>query len=138
MTITTYQMDNVLRAYGKQLSLGRRAARNKEVARPKCSDSITISAEGRRRAIIEKVTADVVEKITRYGPRDGIEQKVFKQLEDEYGNKLELKEDNSGQLFRVVDRESGEATKTLSIDDSRFLKNRLEEITKNEVDANMF
>ena len=139
MHISTYQVNNVLRAYGKQLSLSKRGARNKNVMPPNRSDSITISAEARRKAIIEKVTTDIVERIVRFGPQDVTEQEAFRELEDEYGNNLVLEEDNGPELvFKVIDKDKGEETRTLSIEDSKVLKDRLEEITKTKVDANMF
>jgi hypothetical protein len=139
MHISTYQVNNVLRAYGKQLSLSKRGARNKNVMPPNLSDSITISAEARRKAIIEKVTTDIVERIVRFGPQDVTEQEAFRELEDEYGNNLVLEEDNGPELvFKVIDNDKGEETRTLSIEDSKVLRDRLEEITKTKVDANMF
>lgn len=139
MHISTYQVNNVLRAYGKQLSLSKRGARNKNVMPPNRSDSITISAEARRKAIIEKVTTDIVERIVRFGPQDVTEQEAFRELEDEYGNNLVLEEDKGPELvFKVIDKDKGEETKTLSIEDSKVLRDRLEEITKTKVDANMF
>jgi hypothetical protein len=139
MHISTYQVNNVLRAYGKQLSLSKRGARNKNVMPPNRSDSITISAEARRKAIIEKVTTDIVERIVRFGPQDVTEQEAFRELEDEYGNNLVLEEDKGPELvFKVIDKDKGEETRTLSIEDSKVLRDRLEEITKTKVDANMF
>ncbi|NVM22091.1 MAG: hypothetical protein HWN68_09975 [Desulfobacterales bacterium] len=138
MQITTYHIHNVLRAYGKQLSLSRRGASKTGLAMPDRADSITISTEARRKAVIEKVAADIVERIVRDGPRDGMEQEAFKQLEEEYGKKLALNEDGAELAFKVIDKENGEQISALSIEDSSFLKRRLEEITKDKVNANMF
>lgn len=138
MQITTYHIHNVLRAYGKQLSLSRRGVQKKGLSMPNRADTITISAEARRKAVIEKVTADIVERIVRDGPQGGMEHETFKQLEEEYGNKLALREDSTDLVFKVIDKKNGEEIRTLSIEDSRFLKRRLEEITKSRVDANMF
>jgi hypothetical protein len=66
-----------------------------------------------------------------------MEQEVFKQLEDEYGNGLSVEKGGSELVFKVIDKEKGEVTKTLSIEDSKFLKDRLEEITKSKVDDKM-
>jgi hypothetical protein len=139
MHITDYHVHNVLRAYGKQLTLSKRSARKDIVAGNNPSDSITISAEARRKAVIEKVTADIVERVVRSGPRDMLEKEAFEELESEYGNNLVPEEDNSAELaFKVVDKEKGEEIRTLSIEDSEIIKNRLQEITKRKVDANMF
>jgi hypothetical protein len=139
MHISGYHVHNVLRAYGKQLSLSRRGVRSKSQMPPEQTDNITISTEARRKAVIEKVTADIVERVVRTGPRDLIEEEAFRQLEKEYGSDLSLEDNGSAELvFKVIDREKGEEVKKLSIEDSKALKNRLEEITKTKIDANMF
>jgi hypothetical protein len=137
MNITTYQVHNVLRAYGKQLSQSKRLPHNKGAAGQRRADRISISVQARRKAIIEKVTSDIVNRIIHDGPREEMEQEAFKQLEDEYGNSLLVKNENSELVFKVIDKEKGEVTKTLSIEDSRFLKDRLKEITKSKVDDQM-
>ena len=137
MNITTYQVHNVLRAYGKQLSQSKRLPHNKGAARQRRAERINISVRARRRAIIDKVTSDIVSRIIHDGPREELEQEAFKQLEDEYGNSLSVKNEDSELVFKVIDKEKGEVTKTLSIEDSKFLKDRLEEITKTKVDDQM-
>ena len=107
MHITTYHIHNVLKAYGKQLSLSRRAGANNHGVAPNRTDSITISSEARRKAVIEKVAEDVVERIMRFGPRDPMEQDVFKELEGEYGNNLAVG-DSAELVFKVIDKENGE------------------------------
>ena len=137
MNITTYQVHNVLRAYGKQLSHSKRLPHNKGAAGQRRADRISISVQARRKAIIDKVTSDIVNRIIHDGPREEMEQEAFKQLEDEYGNSLLVKNEDSELVFKVIDKEKGEVTKTLSIEDSKFLKDRLEEITKTKVDDQM-
>jgi hypothetical protein len=137
MTVSTYQIHNVLRAYGKQLSQNRRLTHKKGMGEPKRADRISISAEARRKAVIDKVTSDIVNRIIHEGPGDDMEQQVFKQLENEYGNSLSVEKGGSELVFKVIDKEKGEVTKTLSIEDSKFLKDRLEEITKSKVDDQM-
>ena len=139
MHISNYHVHNVLRAYGKQLTLGKRSMRNKNVMGQNPSDNITISAEARRESVIEKVTADIVERIVHSGPRDVLEKEAFEELENEFGNNLVPEEENSNELvFKVIDKEKGEEIRTLSIEDSEVIKNRLQEITKRKIDANMF
>ncbi len=137
MHIATYHIDNVLRAYSKQLGTSRRTAQNKDMAEPNRTDSIDISANARRKAIVDKVTAGIVERIVQHGPREGLEQEVFKQLEDEYGNNLAFEEGASEPAFKLVDKEKGGETSSLSVEDSRLLKDRLKEITRTKVDADM-
>jgi hypothetical protein len=137
MNVSAYQIHNVLRAYSKQLSRGRRLLNDRGIEAPKRTDRISISAQARRKAVIDKVTSDIVNRIVHEGPGDDVGLEAFKQLEGEYGNNLSVKKWDSELVFKVIDKENGEVTKTVSIEDSQFLKNRLEEITKSKVDDQM-
>jgi hypothetical protein len=134
--ITAYQVNNVLRVYGDQLRQGRVSIRQKntDAALP---DRISISTKARRKTIIDNITANIVDKITQYGPFDKVEKEVFEKLENEYGGHLAITEDNPhGLIFKEID-ENGETINSLSIEDSKFLTNKLEEITKETIDKNM-
>ncbi len=137
MNITTYQIHNVLRAYGKQLSQSKRLQHKKGDALLRRTDRISLSVQARRKAIIDRVTSDIINRIINDGPHYEMEQEAFGQLEDEYGGSLSVNNEDSELVFKVIDKEKGEVTKTLSIEDSNFLKDRLKEITKNKVDDQM-
>ncbi len=137
MNITTYQIHNVLRAYGKQLSQSKRLQHKKGDALLRRTDRISLSVQARRKAIIDRVTSDIINRIINDGPHYEMEQEAFGQLEDEYGDSLSVNNEDSELVFKVIDKEKGEVTKTLSIEDSNFLKDRLKEITKSKVDDQM-
>ena len=136
MVITAYQVNNVLRVYGDQLR------QNKTLAKPKAKDGdspdkVNISAEAKRKAIIEKVSTTIVDRISDFGPNDNIEKEVFKKLEDEYGAHLSInKKSPSDLVFKEID-ETGETVNSLSVADSKILRYKLEEITKKTVNKNM-
>ena len=136
MVISTYQVNNVLRVYGDQLRHNRLSSEEKRG--DTCSpDKINISSEAKRKAIIDKIASDIVDKITRYGPHENVEKDVFKQLEDEYGAHLAISKNTPTDLiFKVIDG-NGETMNALSIEDSQFLRYKLEEITRDIVDKNM-
>ena len=87
--------------------------------------------------IIYQIMSIIVNRIIHEGPGDDVEQEAFEQLECEYGNSLSAKKEDSELVFKVINKEKGEVTKTLSIEDSQFLKDRLEEITKGKVNDHM-
>ena len=136
MVISAYQVNNVLRVYGDQLR------QNRTLNKPKAKDSdtpdkINISSEAKRQAIIDKITETIVERITDFGPNDNIEKEVFKKLEDEYGGHLAVSKNSPADLvFKEID-ESGETINSLSVEDSKILRYKLEEITKETVNRNM-
>ncbi|MBA7650634.1 hypothetical protein ES703_58444 [subsurface metagenome] len=136
MVISTYRVNNVLRVYGDQLRQSRLSSKEKsgDIRSP---DKINISSEAKRKAIIDKIASDIVDRITRYGPRENVEKDVFKQLEDEYGAHLAISRNTPTDLiFKVIDG-SGETINALSIEDSQFLRYKLKEITRDIVDKNM-
>ena len=136
MLITAYQVNNVLRVYGDQIRQGRVSIRQKNTDAG-LPDRISISTKARRKTIIDNITANIVDKITQYGPYDKVEKEVFEKLENEYGKQLAITGDNpNGLIFKEID-ENGETINSLSIEDSNFLTNKLKEITKETIDKNM-
>jgi len=136
MVISTYQVNNVLRVYGDQLRHNRLSSRQKS-GDTHSPDKINISSEAKRKAIVDKIASDIVDKITRDGPHENVEKDVFKQLEDEYGANLAISKNTPTDLiFKVIDG-NGETINALSIEDSQFLRYKLEEITRGVVDKNM-
>lgn len=133
MVISTYQINNVLRVYGDQLRHNRLLG--KENGRS--PDKIDISSETKRKAIVDKIASDIVERITQFGPHENVEKEVFKRLEDEYGAHLAISGKGSTDLiFKVID-EDGETINSLSIEDSKFLRYKLQKIARDTVNRNM-
>lgn len=139
MTISTYQIQNVLRVYGKQLSQGKISKKHLRLTEAP-QDKIDISTGRKRTAIIKKIASDIVDKIARHGPSNDMEAGTLKELEDEYGSNLSVDKDETSNnlIFKVVDKENNETIEVISSEDSDFLKQRLEEIAKSRIDENMF
>jgi len=136
MVISPYQVNNVLRVYGDQLRQPRVSSRP-ESGRAYLPTKISSFGEPKRKAIIDKVASRIIERITRYGPDEDVEKEVFQKLKDEYGAHLDIDRKNQNDLiFKVID-ENGETIQSLSIEDSRFLSNKLKEIARHTVDKNM-
>ena len=136
MLISAYQVNNVLRVYGDQLRQSRISNRpnSTDAGSP---DKISISANARRKTIIENITSNIIDKIKEYGPHDNVEKEVFTKLENEYGGHLAISEDSHNELiFKEID-ENGETTNSFSIEDSNFLTNELKKITKETIEKNM-
>ncbi|MFH1061020.1 MAG: DVU0524 family FlgM-associated protein [Pseudomonadota bacterium] len=144
MTITSFQVQNILRTYAKQLSRGQRLARRRMNSEAQPSDQVNISIEARRKQVIEKITAEIVSSIGYRVPGlggvpGGLEDSALKRLSQEYGRSLDIGQDeDSGILrFMVRDPESGEVTRVLGHDESAELQDRLYVITQQIVDENM-
>ena len=144
MTITSFQVQNILRTYAKQLSRGQRLARRRMASESLPSDQVNISIEARRKQVIEKITTEIVSNIgyrvpgLGVGP-GGVEDMALKRLSQEYGRELDLSQDEAtgGLRFLVRDPSSGEVMQTLGPEESAHLQERMFAITQQIVDENM-
>ncbi|MGD9233528.1 MAG: hypothetical protein PVH67_06690 [Desulfobacterales bacterium] len=93
-------------------------------------DRISISTKTRRKTIIDDIISNIIERITQFGPHDIVEKELFKRLESEHGQPLALNEDRHNKLiFKEIDG-NGETINSLSIENSKFLKDKLLVISK--------
>jgi hypothetical protein len=75
MYIHNYQIHNVLNEYRKQL-ISRPAEESKRRSEPSAStgrDRVNISKNGQRQALMDQVSADIVDRITKQGGRNRFE-----------------------------------------------------------------
>jgi hypothetical protein len=136
MVISAYQVNNVLRVYGDQLSQGRISNRPKDTD-TKAPDKINISAKARRETIIDDITSNIIERITQFGPHDNVEKGLLKKLESEAGKPLSINKGRHNELIFKEIEGNGETINSISIEDSKFLTNKLKEITKETAENNM-
>jgi hypothetical protein len=144
MAITSYQVQNILRTYAKQLSRGQRLARSRAAKEPAPNDQVNISIEARRKQVIEKITSEIVANLGSRLPGSGqglggVEEQALAQLSQEYGKNLDIRPDEaSGRLqFRVVDAQEGALVQELNPQESAKLQERLYTITQDIIDRNM-
>ena len=131
MYVPSYQMHNVLNVYSKQLrqhivSEGK----SKMPARPQ-SDRIYLSPEGKRQAMIEKVSRDILDKISRYDALNETGQRntEYANMSSDNGS-LPQKAENKKFVFNAINSTNQKSTNTLSVEDSSFLIQRLDQLAK--------
>lgn len=139
MQIPSYQIQNVLKVYSKQLSQGKMLSRNNKfgVANKVSADSVTISSEGKRQTIIDKVAANIVDKIITEGPKEENEAQITDQIERELGKKINFSKDKTQFTYTTIDDNNNKSTKTLSVEDSQFVVKRMTELARQVADNNM-
>ena len=139
MQIPSYQIQNVLKVYSRQLSQGKILSRsNKFGSDIKTSaDSVTISSEGKRQAIIDKVAANIVDRIITEGPKEKNEEIITSQIEQELGKKINFTKDKNQFTYTVIDENNQKITQTLSVEDSKFIVKRMTELARQVADNNM-
>ena len=135
MFVPSYQMHNVLNVYSKQLRQNMVSEGNNKMPEKPQSDRINISPEGKRQATIEKVSKDIVDKISRYGTLTETRQQIteYTNINSDNGD-LPDKTENKTFVFNAIDSINQKSKTTLSVDDSSFLIQRLEQLAKKASD----
>ena len=65
MTISTQQINSVLRTYNKQLKFTALNRNKKNILPQSKNDDVTISAEGKRQQIYQQAVSNVVNELTK-------------------------------------------------------------------------
>lgn len=139
MAITTYQVQNILKTYTRQLIKGHRMARARKEAGPY---HFKLNVDARRRQVVEKVAAEIVNNIglANFGPGlDDIELLAMRQLSSEYGKPLLLlKDEFSGKFrFKVNTNDDNAPARDLGPEENARLEDRLYHITQKIIETNM-
>ncbi|MCG8637127.1 MAG: hypothetical protein MI863_25055 [Desulfobacterales bacterium] len=138
MQIPSYQIQNVLKVYSRQLSQGKLLSRSKFGTANKVSaDSVSISSEGKRQAIIDKVASNIVDRIITEGPKEKNDEQITGQIEKELGKKIDFTKGKNQFTYTTVDENNTKVTRTLSVEDSRFVVKRMTELARQVADTNM-
>ena len=134
MQISSYQMHNVLNVYSKQLSQNRTGAKTKLTFNKPLEDQINLSPEGKRKATMEKVAKDIVDKIGRLGTNQRKDQsKIELSLNGQLKEIETQKSVDSKFVFNIIDEVNRKKKTTLSVEDTKFLMKRLEQLAKGAV-----
>ena len=129
MVISAHHINNVLRVYGDQLRQSMISDRS-ECTETNTPERISISANTRRETIIDDIISNIIERITQSAPHDNVEKEVSKKPEIENKKPTPINEDRFKKfIFKEIDG-NGETINSLSIEDSKFLTNKL--VIKNE------
>ena len=135
MLVSSYQIHNVLNVYSKQLSQDRNARKLKPDNEKQPPDQINLSTEGKRKAIIERVAQDILNKISRYGTKSEMrtqEQDLSRENAKSVTDSDKKKE--TGFVFNVIDELNKKTKTALSVKDTKFLIDRLEQLAKDAVE----
>ena len=138
MKIPSYQIQNILKVYSRQLSQGRIPDKNKFANANKISaDSVTISPEGKRQAIIDKVASNIVERIITEGPKEKTQEKITSHIEKEVGKNINFAKEKNQFTYTKIDVNNQKTTHTLSVEDSKFIVQRMTELSRKIADSNI-
>lgn len=140
MTISSQQIHNVLRTYGKQLRRGLQLNRAKQAESGEASDKVSISSQAKRMMVVERVAEEIQLRLADPSTSTGqVEQQILAGLSEEYGQPLRLGFDPVHGRFKfdVVDESTGETVKSLTPEETEQMNQRLVQITRETVDRTM-
>ncbi|GAB6036518.1 hypothetical protein JCM15519_10770 [Fundidesulfovibrio butyratiphilus] len=96
---------NMLRTYGRQVTTARRLARYRRSLRAAGAiDQVDISREAKRRELVQKVTAEIVENLIVTGSENPVVTDIKNELEQEFKARFVFAYPPDGedmQIFRV-------------------------------------
>ena len=127
-------MHNVLNVYSKQLKQNLASANKKSLSAKLPTDQVSLTPKGKKLATMEKVSNDILEKISRLGTHSGDEQPPVERAKMngvETETAAEEAQDTTF-VFNVIDTINQKRKNTLSVEDSSFLIKRLEQLSKEE------
>lgn len=139
MHIPSYQIYNILKVYSKQKQLKRnemvetKNTLNMELIIKK----INRSSQGRRQSIIDKVAADIIARITHFG-QDENHPGILNQPQKKIKRAFEFKSSkNRNFTFNIIEENNQKTTNELSVEDSSFFTNQLEQSANEAVEKNI-
>lgn len=117
MYIPTYQIQNVLNVYRKQLSQMPTAKPQNPERVGQGNDRVAISRNGQRQSIIDQVSAEIVDRIAQAGPQKRFEETISEKLMNRNGpmaNRSLRKEVEF--TYSTIDENNEKVTNTLPIE----------------------
>jgi hypothetical protein len=138
MTITNFDVQQVLRTYHRQLAEKTRLSRERVYRKIIQQDSITISQESRKRLLTDRITQEIRNQFLSGPERNETMEAIVDQLSQEYGKPLEVStEDGQNLVFKVLSRGKGQEAENLSPAENEALNKRFIDITQKIVYDNL-
>ena len=135
MYVPSYQMHNVLNVYSKQLRQAMVSKEKDKMPEIGQSNRINLSSEEKRQAAIEKVSKGILNKISSFSlpGESGLPNTEYANINPD-SEALPHKTENKTFVFNAIDSINQKSTNTLSVDDSSFLIQRLDQLAKKASD----
>ena len=137
MTITNFDVQQVLRTYHRQLAEKTRLSREKVYRKILQQDSITISQESRKRLLTDRITQEIKNQFLGGSERNETMEAIIGRLSQDYGKPLDVSTDGQNLVFKVLNEGSGQEEGNLSPAENEQLNKRFLDITKTIVYDNL-
>lgn len=118
-----------MKVFTSQLSKGRVAEQQKTSTRKPLSGAVNISTPSKKQGLIDRVSADIVDRITRKDAQEDIDREMVDRLPDVVECDREANGNQKRQfVYNVLTGDANKVTKSISVDGSDFLIDRLEQL----------
>jgi hypothetical protein len=135
MVVPSYQMHNVLNVYSKKLKRNIISGKDQPTSEKPPVDRVNLTSEGKRRATIEKVSKEIFDKIIRFGSQaDSFHRRPERVKEKTDKEIASAKTNKAGFVFNVIDAINKKKTNTVSVENSSFLVQRLDQLSKDKME----
>ena len=132
----SYYMQHMLLQYGRQLTTARRLARHNQAMRLLIGDAPPPSPEVKRLAMVERVTAEVVENLLMTGSDNPVVHEVRQKLNDALGESFSFRYP-PGELDMLIFRETEDGPLEVSQEEKKHVLDTLWAVAKETVNQTM-
>ena len=127
MYIHSYQIHNVLNVYRKQLSQSPATRTQRQKPNAPSDDRVELSNNGQRQSIIDKVSAEIVERIAQRGPQKRFEDALAEHMDSRPGeDTLQVLRKDNKFTYTTIDENDDKVTNTLPVKNFRPLIGEVE------------
>ncbi len=131
MTITNFDVKQVLQTYHRQLGEKSRLLREKGNKKSAQQDSVTISQESKKRLLTDRITQEIMNQFLSGSERNGTVGAIMSQLSQEYGKPLAVSTDDGQNLvFKVFSQGTSQEAEEVSPAENAQLNKKFIDITK--------
>jgi len=135
MFVPSYQMHNVLNVFSKKLKHKKTIKGQNTSGKPN-ANRVNLTSEGKRRATIEKVSKEIFDKIIRFGSQANSLNRESEQIKLKRNAETTTAKTKKVEfVFNVIDTINKKTTNQVSVEDSTFLIQRLERLSKDTMDT---
>ena len=135
MHISNYQIHNVLNVYSKQLSQNGITKKTRNDFQKILTNQIDLSPNEKRKATIEKVSDQILNKISEIGNEMAADSHESNISEDQSAPAVEPEKSKDNEfVFNVIDKINRKRTTTYSVKDINLLMNNIEQLAKEFVE----
>ena len=132
----SYYMQHMLLQYGRQLTTARRLARHNQAMKLLLGDAPPPSPEIKRQAMVERVTAEVVENLFMTGSDNPVVQDVREKLNTTLGETFSFRYP-PGELDMLIFRETTDGPVEISPKEKQYVLDALWAVAKETVSQTM-